>query len=77
MMRWFRRAIGRALFALPVEPLRSGDVIVVKCRGRLSQTAMQNIQHEVKQIWPNHRVVVIDGDTDLRVVHPDDEDVEI
>jgi hypothetical protein len=68
---------------LIVARMRPDDVIIIQMKVRQHDEAMRNAQAVVQHVWPNHRVIVIDADTSLSIMRPEDvealesEDVEV
>lgn len=48
--------------------LQPADVLVVECQAHLPHAVLERIKAMVNNIWPNHRVVVIDQGLKLRVL---------
>jgi hypothetical protein len=69
-----RRDAIRALMALPAATtitrasLRPGDVVVIECQQQLTPATAVHIRDTLKQIWPDHKVLVIDSGVRLRIV---------
>jgi signal recognition particle GTPase len=59
---------------LIVARMRPDDVIIIQMKGRQHDEAMQNAQTVVQRVWPNHRVIVIDSETSLSIMRPEDVD---
>ncbi len=68
-----RREALKALVSLPatarvsVASLKPTDVIVIECEGLLSQNARARLAEQLKDVWPDHRVVILDGTLRLKI----------
>lgn len=74
-----RREALAALVSMPeiarlsVAPVRPNDVIVVECEGTLSTSTADRIHAQLKEIWPNNKIVILDELIRIKVVsggHP-------
>ena len=69
-----RREALKLLSALPmiksveVANVAPNDVIVVECAGRVSMAQIAHIKQGMSQIWPNRKIVVLDGGLSIRVM---------
>ena len=57
--RWMRH--------LTVVRVQPGDVFVFRCPERVTFDVAQRIQHTVKEAFPGHSVVIVDGGSELGV----------
>lgn len=53
---------------IAVARLKPTDVIVIECREDVSEEIADRIKAYVTAIWPEHKCVVLDGGTTLKVV---------
>jgi len=69
-----RREAIAALVSLPptarisVATLQADDVIVVECEDRLTQDTSIRLRAELIQVWPHHKVVLLDRSMRLKIV---------
>ncbi len=47
--------------------LKPEDVVVIECEGAISQDTAEHIQTHLKQIWPNHQVLVLGDGLTLKI----------
>ncbi len=68
-----RREALAALVSLPattrisVAQLKPEDVVVIECDECISQDTAERIKRHLKQIWPNHQVVVLGDGLKLKI----------
>jgi len=53
---------------IEVVRLRPTDVIVLEIQGWLTQEVNARLAAELKPIWPNNKIIVIDGGVRLKVI---------
>lgn len=78
-------ALRRLLYVPDLEGVRVArlqpkDVILVEIAGKVSLQEAQNMRHQLKEVWPDHEVLVLDDGVRLRIareVNPEAEDVEV
>ncbi len=68
-----RREALKALVSLPatarvsVARLKPNDVIVIECDGPIWQMERARLADQLKDVWPDHRVVILDGKLKLKI----------
>jgi predicted GTPase len=69
-----RRQAIAALTALPVvsqiakADIRPADVIVVESDEYLSASAVEHIMNQIRGVWPDHKIVVLDRRLKMKIV---------
>ena len=53
---------------LQVAKLNPGDVLIVKCNGRLTQNTMLLLHESMGKLFPENEIMVIDKDVDVQVI---------
>jgi hypothetical protein len=61
--------------------LQPNDVILVEVSGKMSDEESARAHYQLKEIWPEHQVLICDDGLKLRVARagdvPEEEDVEV
>lgn len=68
-----RRDVLKALLAIPavksieVANVRLADVIVLEYDGHLSDSMQDRLHQQLKTVWPDNKIVVLDGTARIRI----------
>lgn len=72
-----RRQAVAALMALPATStitraaLKPRDVIVIECPGPISMETAERLRAYLKEVWPEHRCIVMGDGMKLRIARED------
>ena len=61
---WFK-----SLFCVRILPLRTNDIIVLRFESYLTIDAMSRIKAQAREVFPGHKVLILQGGEDLTVLH--------
>lgn len=71
---WRSHVVNREILA-PIKhierlELRPGDILFVRCQERFSVEAYERMKHQLSDIFPAHKVVILENGVEIGVINP-------